>query len=558
MTDKKPSEGPDPDAGSAGDGAAAEAPPYNSQLQRARVRERVRIFTDEIEALWRGAAPGAKGNLAGVTLDNFLKWTRLNEFRAAVFEGATGNQLVFALILGLITAVAAPLVLSMYVFGANGQAAPDPAITGAGVTIGAILVLVGFGVVSWLMSMGHVRAVDEKVRREMDNYLSGVRTLTADIRYRIGEAIRDESATVQDSGSNLKAVVYSDAAAEPVQKGAVDMMRSWRRLERLPYYLRHRWDLYFFHVTDSRDLSKYKVQRLPPALLLNTLFGAAGLFLILGLIAAVVAVGANAGTLWAMQSGAMAAATQLAPMPGLWLFAATSALAFYVYVWGSARHLAGVQRGAGRQPHRYRILYLLSPIMAALCLICVIYFAAVLIFGNADPIDAALAEANLLSDGVSVMVRTVASTALVSAFVIALIARKGVKLSRQQGECYKHMSNRAAAHIVMALQTHQKRDVIKQFKAIDPEFSPPDFLKLLDDEAEPGEDWNGWSVGYEEERHAALLAEGYSDGEASVEIATDPLIYVGEASNRRLEVCKFDPTPRLLAVIPDIRRGGEP
>ena len=138
----------------------------------------------------------------------------------------------------------------------------------------------------------------------------------------------------------------------------------------------------------------------------------------------------------------------------------------------------------------------------------------------------------------------------VTALAVVYAMVVGVGFSLTASASFKKSGDIAAARIVNALRTHKKQDVLEMFGFT--HVAP--YLQLLEGHSKPGEVWGGWTVLYEAERRDQLAMNGLEGHEVEVQIAIDPLIYVGETENRRIQVSKYDPVPTFLNSLPEISR----
>ena len=568
---------------------------YDAQEQRARVREKVRNFTDEIEAMWRGRVNNSGELLAGSGLDAFMTLGYLNEYRFGLFRRMAGRTLATLTLLTL-AAIAGFTTCLVLGFNLGSLVTEDlrfSLIIHAGTALIALLIISGF---AWLMNKNNVEKQEDEAKHHLQLYLAGVRGLAGDIRDRIGEQIRDESATVQSSQAKLNSVVYSEAEAVDVKEGIIEMMRSWRRLERLPYYLRHRWDLYFNALEDQLELPKYKLARLRPAVLVKAgppvarhVFPAAVALIAITAIAETVSWVPNWVPGWL--PGVLTAA-------GWVLALVLCAIGFFGLSWALHR-MARTSKTGARPSRSLRLSAVVLSMYVFGALVCLVYFTLSGLPIWSAPVFQPFVDAaapslmGILEPTMRVFVSLLAVSGVTLTWFISDPARR----AEQKGEEYKHTARRAAAQIVVALRTHQKRDVLSQFNC-----TLPEFLALLDDpqpqrryededdtvaqtgddadrkperggepapDGTPGDEaihsqseagaaavtWNGWYEGYEDARRAELVAQGYDEDAVTIQLATDSIIYVGEEYNRRLEVSRFDATSRLVSTFPHVRTG---
>ncbi|MEQ8404450.1 MAG: hypothetical protein RKE49_05070 [Oceanicaulis sp.] len=469
---------------------------YEPNEQRARVRERVRLFEKRVEELWRGDVPVPERSRHNSSLDNLMKHRSLNAFRFRWFANATAFPVVATIIaMTLLYAAGSP------VFGLT---LVDIAIVRENFQLWlwiVTVVLFLFGVTIYVL-------LHNRLEQEHNHYIAAIGRLAPQLEVMITNQLNQESSVVSENAAKIRAVVSRQEDMNQVSEGVKDTMRSWRRLERLPYYLRHAWDMYHVSVMDNRELPRLYRGRvlkfvLPLVLIIPVmLWSMVDVFAVLALPETQPTV-----SLYGLP------VSQLA----LTLLLTVFYVSFFLY--------RRVTRGE---------VFLLKLVACAV----MVGFLLIMGFELFLSPDHAGPRALLLMSHTALLI----AGAIVMGLVFAYMADRG----------FKHTARIAPVHIVDALKTHKKEDVMSMFNFKRVE----EYLRLLEGRRVVASDWGGWTPDYEPQRRQALREEGHEEYETEVRLAIDPTIYIGERGNRRIQVCQFDPTPAFLNAIPELRTAG--
>lgn len=481
--------GPDIDGLKAPPGYAS----YNREEERARVRERVRQFVDQIQDDWCGRVPVPGKLKHNSKLDDVMKHRTLNAFRFRWFANATAFPIAMVIVF-MVTAYC----LSQDAFGLDFIQLEVMNSHFHGMLIALCGML-------WLLSLAIHYMLYEKLGKELSEYQAAVSQISAQIGEKITTLLNNEIAVVLENTSKIKPVVAQQDDVEKVHDGIRDTMRSWRRMERLPYYLRHAWDQYFNDVMDERLLPSRRSTRVMK-------YGS-GLLLICLL------------SLWSLYDAvaSVSSTVTLTPLSILGLPASQVLLvaALNVFYIGYVLYRRFTRNE----------MFVLEIISGLMLLLFQIMMAIELTVTN-------------WAEEPAMFLVSVTALAVVYAMVV------GVGFSLTASASFKKSGDIAAARIVNALRTHKKQDVLEMFGFT--HVAP--YLQLLEGHSKPGEVWGGWTVLYEAERRDQLAMNGLEGHEVEVQIAIDPLIYVGETENRRIQVSKYDPVPTFLNSLPEISR----
>lgn len=468
---------------------------YDPNEQRARVRERVRQFEVKVEELWTGPAPMPEGSRHNSTLDSLMKHKSLNAFRFRWFANATAFP-----VMATIVAMTFLYGLGADIFGLNVLDAP---LVADNFDLFLILATIALTVLGVSIYVG----LRNKLSQECRDYESAIGKLAPRIDVLITNQLNEESSVVSENAAKIRAVVSRQEDMNQVSEGVKDTMRSWRRLERLPYYLRHAWDMYYVDVTDHRELPRLRNPRFFKFVLPFILIALVSVWALIDVAAVLLPVGIDP-------------LVMLLGLPVSQLTLIFLLTTFYVLFFFYRRHTRG-------ELFRSKL---------ATCVVMAL-FLVMMAFEVGSGGQAGPRALHLVS-----CVALLIIAAVFTGLAFALMADRG----------FKRTARIAPVFIVDALKTHKKADVMAQFKFRD----VAEYLRLLEGKRNPDPVWGGWTPEYEAEKRAELYAEGHDEYETEVRVAVDPVIYVGERGNRRIQVCQFDPTPAFLNAIPELRTAG--
>lgn len=470
-------------------------PGYEPNEQRARVRERVREFEERIQKEWSGKVPVPERSKHRSTLDDLMKHRTLNAFRFRWFSNATAFP-----VLAIIVAMS-----GLYVLGAGlpWLSVNEVQLVAENFDVWLILlsfVLLIFGIIIFVL-------LSSRLDKETDDYSAAIGRLGPEIDVLITNQLNEESSVVSENAAKIRAVVSRKEDMNQVSEGVKDTMRSWRRLERLPYYLRHAWDMYYVGVDNNRRLPKYCYVRF-----FKFLFP----FLII-IISSAWALYDAAAVLFPLR---LEPALTFAGLPISQLLLISLLTIFYVSFV--------VYRYVQRQEK--------FGLELATCAAMAVFLGAMSLWLVAGD-EASVRAMHLMSYTACLIV-----AAVINGLVFAVLADRR----------FKKTARIAPVQIVDALKTHKKDDVMKMFRFKGVE----EYLSLLNRTRKPGAVWGGWTPEYEASLRSQLQEDGHDKYEAEVRVAIDPVVYVGERGNRRIQVCQFDPTPAFLNAIPELRTAG--
>lgn len=205
------------------------------------MRERVRIFEETVKDMWCGEVPVTEGTRHNSKLDSLMKHRSLNAFRFRWFAHATSFPVVVTML---------PM-MTLYAYGTSlfsHPVSPDDFDLWLFLLTG-VLLLIGASIYFNLHT---------KLDMEIRDYNAAIGKLAPRIDVLITNQLNGESSVVSENAAKIRAVVSRQDDMNQVSEGVKDTMRSWRRLERLPYYLRHAWDMYFVEVNDHRELPRHR------------------------------------------------------------------------------------------------------------------------------------------------------------------------------------------------------------------------------------------------------------------------------------------------------------
>ncbi len=320
----------------------------------------------------------------------------------------------------------------------------------------------------------------------LKDYKTATNTRLHEIEQLITNQFADLQTRFSAAQNSFKVEISPKQAVAPFKQAIIDMFRQWREIERLPIYLRHDFDDYFNVMNDTRKLGVAKNIRLLTFV---------ALFLLTGFCTF------------------LAVAAHMPPTDGAYLiFSGQAGLSFGVLIAmaGFGLFLTLCLRVKPRRIDAFFVKF--GGLTLALALIGIAGFG----LANNSPDHPAIAMASI----------KFVSTCL-AGIALATIAAFGIA-----GEIYKRFADYLIVNLVRALKTHKKDNAVKLTRN-----GYKDWLKGTQGSAH---DWNGWTPGYEERLRAKLIDEGSDEHEALVRAACDPVIYVGNEKNRRLQAAGTD------------------
>lgn len=463
---------------------------YDQQLERARVRESIRSFVREVRETWCALPAGLNKNNGFSSLDHVMKYKNLTSFRTRWFFYFLTSKLI----------ASAVFVSVAQFFIAFGATSTSSTAFFKSITLTHLLIASVFAALAWPILRRLQNAHRDKLERNLEQYRSALSTHTTRIENNITEYINAEVGKHTNSHAKMKDFTSTEQGANIVREGIVETMFSWRKLERMAHYIRHEWDMYAQGVQDERFLTSNSSPRVLHVVLSTLLIASAS---ILSLIAVVIAMSSN-------QSGSAILSSNF--------ITASIALFAVSYAFATAITKQGVLTLARR------LLFLVA---AAFSIILTTWS------GDADPQKIALMHDLYVSFGLYVSITNILAW----------------NYARRTGHDYKEIADAACVKIVLALKTHQKGAILRNMQ-----MKIQDFLKYCECAESKPTTWGGWTPTYEAEQREKLRSAGDRDeAEIDIQIAADPIIYVGEENNRRIQVCNHDPTIILVRKFPHVR-----
>jgi len=477
-------------------GAIADNPvatAYDRQLERAKVREAIRSFVEGIKASWQTLPDGLEESHGFSNLDNIMKYKTLTSFRSRWFLYFLSLKVVAAS-----AAVLAAALLATFWTGTGSDLASNLIVSFQFRNFLFLAFVAGVGLPALRVMLKEHR---HKLERVLEQYRSGLFRQASKIELRISEYITNESGESTNSRAKLNNFASTIQEANTVREGLIEIMFSWRKLERMSYYLRHEWDTYYNGVLEERQLPNNSSSRIVHVSFWTIVLAvASGLSLV-----AVFLVIKNGDALPTILPTALTTMS-------LMLFS-------FAYIAAVANAKEGILAVV-----RHLILLVAAVAIPPSLLGVTIH---------SMPERAMFISHLYVSFGLYVAITNILAW----------------DYARRAGDDYKRIADMACVKIISALKTHQKSDIIEKMGI---QFQ--DFLKLDQNTNIVSPDWNGWTQNYEGDLREMLRTDGSMDeSEIDARIAADPLIYVGEETNRRIQVSLLDPTLDFVRKFPHVR-----
>lgn len=128
---------------------------------------------------------------------------------------------------------------------------------------------------------------------------------------------------------------------------------------------------------------------------------------------------------------------------------------------------------------------------------------------------------------------------------VLLTAVAGVIAVTISGAVYKHAADKLIVALIRALKTHSKSYAVSLTRR--------GFKDWTADTQGGSSDWNGWTPDYQDRMREKYEAEGLSEEEIDIRIGIDPVIYVGNEKNRRLQASETDLVTSFYSTLPVVR-----
>lgn len=335
------------------------------------------------------------------------------------------------------------------------------------------------------------------VRFRIDRYKTVTQQQMHEIEQRITQRMSDLQNAYSAAQGAFKVEISPNQKERPFKEAIIEMFRCWRELERLPIYLRHDFDEYFNQMSDAREFGARRGIRL----------WTLGAFLVLTLVTVLSAVAITmpvSGGLWALVQG----------QPDLWVFGAFGGHVLFV-----------VMAVVSRPRHRWQFDDY-AGLIAALFTLGIVSVAVLRTLSGTEPVDA---------EALGFAAQYLATTSILAS-VAMFVA----------GEIYKGFTDELVVDLVRALKTHKKAYAIG--------LTRHGFKDWLKDTKGSANDWNGWTPEYEAGRRRKLEEEGLDPDEIDIRIGCDPVIYVGNEKNRRLQAADTDLVSSFYKRLPVVRQ----
>ena len=205
---------------------------YNSHYARAKAREDVREFINEVKDDWCGPAKTDELKSSNVRVADLMR-----------LKTQTATQFRWFAIASLWLTVPLVLIVGLIATGywAPSQSSSVPFLAIAGAAIAAF---------SISASIYFINQTNLKYKR-------GVDKLADAIELKITNYISERGGTLLRSAGGVQPTAATEQEQESYRRSMVATFEKWRSLERLPYYIRHEWDDEINSVNDHQNIPRY-------------------------------------------------------------------------------------------------------------------------------------------------------------------------------------------------------------------------------------------------------------------------------------------------------------
>lgn len=498
---------------------------YDPDYQRAEIREDVRTIIREVRDKWKSNPLRDDDSGRFSTLDDTMKYRTLSTFRQSEFVRSVERTL----------AVAPIVAIALLLLGQSGLV-EWTVLNDARWQIGAWLAA---AVILWIGD-SVLDVSRTSLHGRLNLYISGIDRVTQEIKTDILEYIVRKRDELQVAQGRIQPVAMDEQSANRTREGIIGAMTAWRKMERLPFYLRTAWDLYYTEITDARF--SFEVESNKRLWRRNGRMLRRALTYVFALSSAAVGVGASLVAILSVKDGGVVAVFE-DPGEQLRFFATVSAaLVGASYALNVVAHRDRVVATGGA--HGFGVKHV------AMFLVALGFHAIALTLGSGNEETAGLATSILVG---------------FSGFW-GLSLLFGLSFSNYASRLYKQVANLAIVRIMMQLRTHTKRKMLDSLDAVRVDrvstilwlnnLEMPNHGRLPKAPKREVESWNGWVPSSEtpDEDDDIVDEDGGLSFDQIVKSATDPSLYVGEEDNLRRIVAASDPVESLIETFPHIRR----